>query len=350
MPFNGSGVFNRIMNWVNDAANSIPITASRTDTDTNDIASGLTNCVTRDGQSPPTANLPMGGFRFTNAGNAVLGNEFITMGQVSTTYLPLAGGTMTGKIALKGTTGVIGQAATAQGQLSVVGSAGANAAFLEFNRTGVFASYIGLDTDNQWKVGGWSAGAVSFRIVHEGLSTVGLNALTLQTLFVGATTVLTGMATVHNTVAVDGAAGGFQFAERTNINSTAQWYATGGSARLFGSAFAGDMITVNLSNSNTTVTGTWTGPNFIGTSDERLKENIEDAVPRSDLADLLRFVSYIRKSSGRHELGLIAQDLKKVAPEFVYEGDDGILGIDKASLAIEVSLGLAIRIRSLESR
>jgi hypothetical protein len=33
------------------------------------------------------------------------------------------------------------------------------AAFMSFHRAGVYASYFGIDTDNQWAVGGWSAGA-----------------------------------------------------------------------------------------------------------------------------------------------------------------------------------------------
>jgi len=36
---------------------------------------------------------------------------------------------------------------------------GANAAFLTFNRAGNYASYFGIDIDNQFAVGGWSAGA-----------------------------------------------------------------------------------------------------------------------------------------------------------------------------------------------
>jgi len=36
---------------------------------------------------------------------------------------------------------------------------GANAAFLAFHRPGLYAAYFGLDTDNQFAVGGWSAGA-----------------------------------------------------------------------------------------------------------------------------------------------------------------------------------------------
>jgi hypothetical protein len=50
MPFNGSGTFTRVYNWVTDKVNGVNITASRVDTEDDGFATGLTNCVTRDGQ------------------------------------------------------------------------------------------------------------------------------------------------------------------------------------------------------------------------------------------------------------------------------------------------------------
>lgn len=50
MPFNGSGTFIRVYNWVTDKINGVNITASRVDTEDDGFAAGLTNCVTRDGQ------------------------------------------------------------------------------------------------------------------------------------------------------------------------------------------------------------------------------------------------------------------------------------------------------------
>ncbi len=44
------------------------------------------------------------------------------------------------------------------------------AAFISFNRAGAFAANLGIDTDNLLKVGGWSLGANSYRIMHEGLA------------------------------------------------------------------------------------------------------------------------------------------------------------------------------------
>lgn len=50
-----------------------------------------------------------------------------------------------------------------------VGSAGtAGAAVATFHRPGNFAAFFGIDTDNKWKVGGWSMGAVAYALYHEG--------------------------------------------------------------------------------------------------------------------------------------------------------------------------------------
>jgi hypothetical protein len=49
----------------------------------------------------------------------------------------------------------------------------AGAAFMTFHRPGNYAAYIGLDTDNQWKVGGWSMGANAYTIWHAGNHTPG---------------------------------------------------------------------------------------------------------------------------------------------------------------------------------
>lgn len=54
--FNGSGVFVRSYSWTQDAANNIDITASRMDTEDTGFASGLSLCVTRDGQGAMAAN------------------------------------------------------------------------------------------------------------------------------------------------------------------------------------------------------------------------------------------------------------------------------------------------------
>jgi len=68
MAFNGSGVFNRLYSWATDKSNSVPVTASRMDSEMDGFATGLSNCLTLDGQSLPTAAIPFNGQNITGAG------------------------------------------------------------------------------------------------------------------------------------------------------------------------------------------------------------------------------------------------------------------------------------------
>lgn len=97
MGFNGSGTFVRLYNWQTDAANSVNITASRMDGEDDGFASGLSNCITRDGQSPALANIPMGGFKITGLANGSAATDAAAYGQLAS-YFPLTGGTLTGKL------------------------------------------------------------------------------------------------------------------------------------------------------------------------------------------------------------------------------------------------------------
>lgn len=65
MPFNGVGIFRRLFSFTEDAMNDIPAMASRFDQELDGFAEGLSDCMTRDGESQPTNNIPMGGFRLT---------------------------------------------------------------------------------------------------------------------------------------------------------------------------------------------------------------------------------------------------------------------------------------------
>lgn len=83
MPYDGSnGIFTTLYNFVTDASNGIKILASRVQGQCNDIATGLTTALTKDGQTTPTANLPMGGFIHTNVGNASARNNYAVTSQV----------------------------------------------------------------------------------------------------------------------------------------------------------------------------------------------------------------------------------------------------------------------------
>lgn len=65
MPFNGSGQFVPLSFPIFPAQTGTLIKASDFNANLNDLFAGLSNCMTRDGQSTATANIPMGGFTFT---------------------------------------------------------------------------------------------------------------------------------------------------------------------------------------------------------------------------------------------------------------------------------------------
>jgi hypothetical protein len=115
MAFNGSGTYS--LPAGNPVVTGTTISSSTTNTTNSDIATALTNCITRDGQSTPSANLPMNAKKLTGlaagtsagdsvryeqvlllAGGTMTGAITFNAGQTISGYLPLSGGTMTGAI------------------------------------------------------------------------------------------------------------------------------------------------------------------------------------------------------------------------------------------------------------
>lgn len=94
MAFNGTGTFVRLYSWQTDKANGIKIRADRMDGEDDGFATGLSTCVTRDGQSPATANLPMGTFKHTGVGAASSRTDYLRASQAQDndlTYFTTAG-------------------------------------------------------------------------------------------------------------------------------------------------------------------------------------------------------------------------------------------------------------------
>ncbi len=72
------------------------ISSTAVNSDFSDIATALTQSIARDGQTVPTANLPMGGYKHTNVANGTVRNDYAAVGQVqdgSFTWCGTAGGT-----------------------------------------------------------------------------------------------------------------------------------------------------------------------------------------------------------------------------------------------------------------
>lgn len=79
MPYNGSGSFTLVTG--NPVVTGTVINSTVHNNTQNDIAAGLTNVITRDGQSVPFGNLPMGGFKHSGAADATVAGQYIVQGQ-----------------------------------------------------------------------------------------------------------------------------------------------------------------------------------------------------------------------------------------------------------------------------
>ena len=91
MARNGSGTYNRA---VAPYVAGTTITAATVNSEMDDMAAALTQSLSRDGQSPPTANLPMGNFRITGLANAIASTDAAPLGQI----VAKAGDIMTGAL------------------------------------------------------------------------------------------------------------------------------------------------------------------------------------------------------------------------------------------------------------
>lgn len=81
MPYNGSGTFTPYTPG-NPVVTGTVISSTAFNATQNDLAAGLTNAITRDGQSPPSANLPMGGKKHTGLAAGVTSGDSLRWEQL----------------------------------------------------------------------------------------------------------------------------------------------------------------------------------------------------------------------------------------------------------------------------
>lgn len=82
MPYDGQGVFTRVMNWQEDAANDISILASRHDAEDDNFANGFNEVLCRDGRAAMTGNLKMGANKITGLANGTNANDAVNKTQM----------------------------------------------------------------------------------------------------------------------------------------------------------------------------------------------------------------------------------------------------------------------------
>jgi hypothetical protein len=93
MSFNGSGTF-----LINSAGQPVVtntiISSTAFNALTADLATGLSTCLTKDGQTTPTANIKLGGFKLINVGAPTLSGDALSFGNPATVSNLTATGTL----------------------------------------------------------------------------------------------------------------------------------------------------------------------------------------------------------------------------------------------------------------
>ncbi|HAG05311.1 MAG TPA: hypothetical protein DCG68_00455 [Cryomorphaceae bacterium] len=95
MAFNGAGVF-VIDSTGQPVVSATTISSSVFNAFTADVATGLSTCITKDGQQTVTANIPFGGFKLTGVGAATARTDAATLASIQDgtgVYVATVGGT-----------------------------------------------------------------------------------------------------------------------------------------------------------------------------------------------------------------------------------------------------------------
>ena len=268
----------------------------------------------------------------------------------------------------------IGVTTGSLGGIMVQGN-GTNAAFMSFHRPASYAAYFGLDTDNFWKVGGWSMGANAYKLYHEGTHAISTTSGVANRVVQADTSgyifnsyinttddtnnlAITGIITKQN---------GDNFHRTSNATTTLAFLANNthtatqlnvtsagvGQARVQpGTAIASGYIEFYRANQTTRegyigyastgaalnyVSDTGAGHVFTGPitstaditaySDIRVKTDIKLIANALGKVEHLRGITFKRTDTGKHSTGVIAQELQEVLPEAVHENETGMLSV-----------------------
>jgi hypothetical protein len=147
----------------------------------------------------------------------------------------------------------------------------------------------------------------------------------------------------------NGASGGSQHNQKQNsfhwkINSTSEKLTLGTNGYL-GVNDTSPSYQLDVNGSGR-FTSTVTATNFILSSDERLKENIEKVCDNKVKVNWKTFE--LKADKGQKRYGVIAQELEKTNPEFVREGADGFKSVAYIDLLIAKIAELEARLEKLE--
>lgn len=165
--------------WTGDASLGIGIEAGRHDTQDNDFATGINQCLNKDGSNAATADLAMGGFKHTNVANATGRTNYAAVGQVQDgdyIWLGTTGGTATVMTATATPAITAYKAGQKFRMLTGTASTGTNVTAHSLNINGLGARSIKTSQGAiDPTVGDWLVGSV-LELVYTGTTFVIMNA------------------------------------------------------------------------------------------------------------------------------------------------------------------------------
>jgi hypothetical protein len=165
--------------WTGDASLGIGIEAGRHDTQDNDFATGINQCLNKDGSNSATGNLNLGGFKYTNAAAATARTELARVDQVQDgdfIWLGTTGGTATAQTA-SATPAITAYKAGQKFRMKIgtgLGSTGTVRTAHTLNINGLGTKNIKRQSGNDPTLGIWGATAI-MEVVYDGTNFIIVN-------------------------------------------------------------------------------------------------------------------------------------------------------------------------------
>jgi len=202
MARNGSGTYN--LPAGNPVVTGTTISSTTTNSTFSDIATALTGSLSADGQTTPTGNLPMGGYKHTNVADATVRAQYASAGQVQDsafTFLTSPAGTNTITA-----TAALGMSAYVTGQRFFFVAAASNTGAVTLNINAIGAKSVTKNGTTALVSGDIAINAV-VQVVYDGTQFQLLNPAAVSSFSAGSTgltpsTATTGAVTLAGTLAV----------------------------------------------------------------------------------------------------------------------------------------------------
>ncbi len=324
--------------WVGDASLGIGIEAGRHDTQDNDFATGINQCLNKDGSNAATGNLNLGGFKITNMGTGTLSSDATTLAQVqsgintqSTTLsisnTQFSADTTAAIVALQKSRGATVGTNTIVASGDSIGSltfAGANGT--SFTN----AAAITAQVDGTPGASNDMPGRLLFYTTADGSGTLtermridngGRTAINGSTTSPGNTQFYAVSSTAsraagrfYTSATGDDGTPTLYLDKQSTVNTTAQVF-----IQCTINAQGTAQGQINANGASQLAFGTF--------SDQRLKENIEDLPNQLNNIVSLRPVEFDYKNGSGHQIGFIAQEVQTIYPDLVNADSQGMLNL-----------------------